>query len=641
MKHFFALTSIALMALFYFGCSSDEEQAQLKNPANINTTDLFIGAPLRDGVILENMHEDEVQNLTDKTRVQIVTVLEGTSRVTLEARYRGVRDFGLGFPVYECELQDDAAEAIGGIAQGMSGSPVGPPGRVMGALAYGNNFSKSPTRFWVTSIDAMESSIAHQTFGDLLDVERAPAAPSTRIHTDFTPVKTPLMITGMQSHRLEQLSSYLKGHRFEYLELFASATGSPAAPPAKTTRLAAGDMIGVAVATGDVVNSIAYGTVTQVYDDTFVAFGHPMNSDGKVSLPVYRAVVNGIVPSLQASYKSASVYGNPIGMITKDLTPAIVGKLGSPPGMIPVKVAYQSSNGTVIEKHHQVAYGQENFIPVVAGLTMDSIRQEITPGTVDATVTLRFKETETVYTETFRNTSSMPFSYVLFNVERIIASFDDIFNNSTGKATLTEVSIDITDRPQILFAEIQDLVVPEEIISGESATFEVILLPHWTATEGSRKTEKKVTLDIPENFTTGFATLSVTAESGFGTSGYDFPIHDLIYSEIGSEKTSTPENLDELIKQMEDGQRDVGVITIKLTSNDAGNDYPYHEDPFQDDFSDEGLFDDDLSENDKLTQIETKILIDGFVISGSKEKSVTVIGEDTTPIENLDDFQDE
>ena len=74
------------------------------------------------------MSESEVRNLADKTPVHIVTVIDGTSRVTIDARYRGIRDLGLGFPVYECELTDAAAEAMGGIASGMSGSPVGPPG---------------------------------------------------------------------------------------------------------------------------------------------------------------------------------------------------------------------------------------------------------------------------------------------------------------------------------------------------------------------------------------------------------------------------------------------------------------------------------------------------------------------------------
>ena len=319
MKRFFMLAGIAIVLLSQFGCSSDEEQTQVENPAVIDETAAFSGAPLLGDVVLENMYEDEARQLTDKTPVQIVTVLEGTNRVVLDAQFRGVRDFGFGFPLYEFELADELAEEMGGIAQGMSGSPVGPPGRIMGALAYGDSFSKAPTRFWATSIDAMANAINHQTFGDMLEAERAPAAPGG-IQSTYTPVKTPLMISGIQPHRLEQLSSHLEGTRFDFLQLFADINDAPAAPTTVTTRLAAGDMIGVAVSTGDVVNSIGFGTVTQVYDDgTFVAFGHPMTQRGKSALPVYRAVTNGIVSSLAVSYKSVSAYGNPIGTITKDL----------------------------------------------------------------------------------------------------------------------------------------------------------------------------------------------------------------------------------------------------------------------------------------------------------------------------------
>ena len=256
-------------------------------------------------------------------------------------------------------------------------------GRIMGALAYGNSFSTAPTRFWVTSIDAMEQTIDHQTLGEVLAQEPAPAAPG--IHATYVPVKTPVMITGIQSHRLQELSSHLAGSRYNFVELFADFGGAPAAPPAGASRkLAAGDMIGAAVVRGDIVNMTGYGTVTQVYDNKFIAFGHPMFGDGKSSLPVYRAVVNGIVPSLAISYKSVSAYGNPIGTITKDLTPAIVGELGAPPPMIPVKVAYHPANSeTAIEKRHQVAYGQESFISMVAAITLDALRMEMSNSTIE------------------------------------------------------------------------------------------------------------------------------------------------------------------------------------------------------------------------------------------------------------------
>ena len=566
MRNFLVLASIAILVLSQFGCSSDEEQKQVENPASIDEASVFSGAPLLGDVVLENMYEDEARKLTDKTPVQLVTVLEGTNRVVLDAQFRGVRDFGFGFPLYEFELTDKLAEAMGGIAQGMSGSPVGPPGRIMGALAYGNAFAAPPYRFWATSIDAMENAITHQTFGEMFDAERAAAAPGG-IQSVYLPVKTPLTISGIQPHRLQQLSSHLEGSRFDFLQLFADIADAPAAPPTVTTKLAAGDMIGVAVSTGDVVNSIGFGTVTQVYDDgTFVAFGHPMVSAGKSALPVYRAVTNGIVPNLQASYKSSSAYGNPIGTITKDLKPAIVGELGTVPSMIPVKIAYQAGNGPVVEKNHKLAYGQESFLPVIAAVTMDSIRQEMSSATLDGTVTLKFKETETVYTESFRSTSSDPFLDVLLNVEQIVFAFTDTFSNSAGQATLSDVSISIHDKPQIMLAEVHEVIVPEEgITPGEELTVSVVLLPHWSAAGPERTIQREVTLQVPEDFPAGDALLTVSSGNPFGPPGPFFG-DDFFFGGPGGEPRPLPENLDELIKQMEDDQIDPSLITITLES---------------------------------------------------------------------------
>ena len=672
MKKFFVLIGVAITILSQLGCSSDEEQTQLENPAASDEASAFSGAPLLGDVVLENMYEDEARQLVDKTPVQLVTVLEGTNRVILEAQFRGVRDFGFGFPLYEFELTDEMAEAMGGIAQGMSGSPVGPPGRIMGALAYGDAFARAPSRFWATSIDAMENAINHQTFGEMLEAERAAAAPGG-IQAAYTPVKTPLTISGIQPNRLEQLSSHLEGSHFDFIQLFADIGDAPAAPPATTTRLAAGDMIGVAVSTGDVVNSIGFGTVTQVYDDgTFVAFGHPMIGAGKSALPVYRAVTNGIVANLHIPYKSSSAYGNPIGTITKDLRPAVVGGLGEVPSMIPVKVAYQAGNGPVVEKNHKVAYGQESFLPVVAAVTMDSIRQEISSATVDGTITLQFKETETVYTESFRSASSDPFLDVLLNVERIVYSFTDMLSNNAGQATLTDVSISIHDKPQIMLAEVHEVIVPEEgITPGEDLAVSVVLLPHWSTAGAERTIQREVTLEVPEDFPTGDALLTVTSGNAFGPPDPFFGPDFFDFGDPDGEPKPLPENLDELIKQMEEAQIDPSEITITLASLGPPPDafppeeflppdifppegLPFPEDgeappeddeapPEDDEIPGDGeippdlLFPEDFPPLDGFPfppdfgpppTVEITINLDGFIVIGLKEASVTIAGEE-------------
>ncbi len=653
-KNFFVFAGIALAILCQLSCSPDEEQTQPENPVASDTITEFNAAPLLGDVVLENMYEDEARKLIDKTPVQIVTVLEGTTRVVLHARFRGVRNRGFGFPLYECELMDESAEALGGIAAGMSGSPVGPPGRIMGALAYGENFSSSPTRFWVTAIDAMEASIDHVTFGELLEQAPVPAAPAAGIRATYTPVKTPVMITGIQTHRIEEISSHLAGSKSNFVEFFANIGDAPAAPPAgATTKLAAGDMIGVALATGDVMTAIGFGTVTQVYDNKFVAFGHPLSGSGKSALPVYRAVVNGIVPTLVAPYKSATAYGNPIGTITKDLTPAIVGELGAPPPMIPVKVSYHPLNRTAaIEKHHVVAYGQEGYIPVVASVTMDAIRLEKNAATVEGVVTLHFQETESVYTKAFRITSSTPSQDVLMNTEDIINFFTDTLTNSAGKATLKEVSISITDKPQIAKAEIDEVIVPDEVMPGESIPVSIVLVPHWTTAGAERTIQREIMLDIPEGFPAGEASLTVSAGAP------DSP---------GGER-HVPKNLEELIERIEEHEVDVGLITIMLTPSGAGFPFPagsllpegtpppengeMPEDGEEDGEEGEGDGEEDGEGDGEMPEdlpfpegsplpevseppppVESELIIEGFIVTGFKEVTVTIKGEDMADVE--------
>ena len=645
MKRILVFASIAIAMLSQLGCSLDEEQTQSENPITNDATSVLNAPRFVGNVVLENMYEDEVGKLTSKTPLEIITVLEGTGKVSLQARFRAVKDGPYGLPVYECELIDESAE----IARGMSGSPIGPPGRVMGALAFGYFFSKPPHRFLVTPIDYMETAINHPTFGEFLNGAAAPAAPPLAMNAMYAPVKTPVIMTGIQPHRIQELSSHLSGSKFDFVELLGDIGGAPAAPPAgATTKLFAGDMIGAAIATGDITSLIGYGTVTQVYDDKFVAYGHPFFADGQSALPVYRAVTHGIRANLTASSKSVSAYGNPIGTITKDLYPAIVGELGSGPAMIPVKVSYHPVNSTPIEKHHVVAYGQEWAISYVAAVTMDAIRMERNAATVEGTVTLHFQETETVYTEKFRTTSSNPFFDVFLKTGSIVDAFTNTLTNSAGKATLKAVSISIVDKPQIATAEIDEIIVPAEVMPGESLTVSVVLLPHWSTAGAERIIEKEVTLDIPDGFPIGEANLTVSAADESTddteiTQLFGDVFDELLGEEEDDDERPLPRNLDELIRQKEEDQMDAGLITIILTPSAFSGGFPLPEDLPLPENGEEGEGDDGeipegfpfpeglplpegfpLPDDSAEQPIEIELIIEGFIVTGSKEAQIMI-----------------
>ena len=536
-------------------CSSDEEQAQLNNPAIVDGIDGSIAAPIVGEIELESMYVDEVRGLATKTPIQVITAIEGTSKIIFEAEFRRVRSSRYGYPLYECVLTDEAVSAMGGLAQGMSGSPVGTAGRVFGALAYGEAWAKNPHRFLVTPIDAMEATLDHTTFGEFL-APQVPGAPGAVINSTYSAVKTPITISGIGNDRLQQLSSHLADSKFSNVEFFSRIGGAPAAPPANASpNLSAGDMIGVAIATGDIVNSMGFGTVTQVYGDKFVAFGHDMFRDGKSSLPVYRAVVDGIVPNAQIAYKSASAYGNPIGTITKDLRPGVVGELGQLPPMISVNVSYLPVNSRQpIVTHHKVAYGQEWIIPIVAATTLDAIKMEVTAGTIEANVAVSFKETDNIYTESFRSIASDPFEPVLANMDFIVESFTNILANGAGRATIDEINISIADLPFILHTEITDIHVIDEVKQGEVATFVLEMLPHWSAAGQNRKMYREVKLYIPENFVPGPAEISMAAVTEYG------------FNPFGNPFAPPPENLDQHIARLKDRQYDKGLVLATLAT---------------------------------------------------------------------------
>ena len=567
MKRLFVLTGITIAFLLQLSCSTEQDQEKINNPTLSGVTDDINAAPLVEEVNLESMYEDQVRKLATKTPIQVITAIEGTSKVIVDAEFRRVQPSGYGYPLYECVLTDEAVQAMGGLAQGMSGSPVGPPGKVFGALAYGDAWAAAPHRFWVTPIDAMEATLEHTTFGEFLN---PPGAPSAVVNATYVQVKTPITITGIDNNRLEQLASHLSGTRFDSVEFYSRIGGAPAATPANASpNLSAGDMIGVAIVTGDVVNSIGFGTVTQVYGDKFVAFGHDLFLDGQAALPVYKAVVDGIVASTRISYKSSTVYGNPIGTITKDLRPGIVGELGPVPATIPVNVIYQPVNSPEpIRKRHKVAYGQESIIPVVAATTLDAIRMEVNPGTIEGNVVISFKETDNVYTESFRTITPDPYESVLANIDSIVRPFTNKLINGAGRATIDEVNISMIDIPYILHAEVTDIHVLSEVKQGEVATFVLELIPHWTAAGDSRSMYREVKLEIPENFVTGPAQLSMAAVTEYG------------FNPFTSRFPPAPESLNIFIKQLKDAQFDKGLILVTLATE---------EEPMQDESAIEAL----------------------------------------------------
>lgn len=209
----------------------------------------------------------------------------------------------------------DVIDRSGGIAQGMSGSPVYINGRLAGAVAFGKAFT-DPKYCFLTPIGRML---------DLLN-ESAPRP------SEFLPKNTPLMAGGFTESGVRYLSEKLEPFGLKATGVGGSGSFSSSQP------LQPGSAVGVSLMRGDIQLG-ALGTVTWVGDDgEILAFGHPFMQRGDSCYFMNKAWILASLPNLESAYKVGNI-GETIGTITQDRSAGIAGKIGQGPPVVPVYVS--------------------------------------------------------------------------------------------------------------------------------------------------------------------------------------------------------------------------------------------------------------------------------------------------------------
>jgi len=242
-----------------------------------------------------------------------------------------------------------------GVIEGMSGSPVTVEGRLIGAVAYSWGFARDAIA-GITPIEEMiriEKESPAGAAPAASGAVRLPAelrSPTARVRTAdlvryyrdtiadlFAPppvasgrlrrIAVPVAVAGLPS----PLGSFLGVPGLTAGQI----QGSPATPVALPP-LQGGSAVGVALVDGD-VQMTAVGTVTRVDGDRLLAFGHPLFNLGPVELPMTRARVEALLPSLQSSFKLAGPAGE-AGSVIADRASGIAGRIGRPARTIPVRL---------------------------------------------------------------------------------------------------------------------------------------------------------------------------------------------------------------------------------------------------------------------------------------------------------------
>jgi hypothetical protein len=282
-----------------------------------------------------------------------------------------------------------------GIIAGMSGSPVYVDGRLVGALAYGWPFSREP----ICGITPIQS---------MLDIRKAPAAPPVPIGGTATPASQFLSTFGGRDFA-NGLTALLTPFRSDgsspgpvalplpvsfsgaaaggglfgrvaeaagWLVAPSGASGRPASAPGAAgsatdaDRLEPGSAVAAVLLSGDMVLS-ATGTVTWVDGNSILAFGHPFLSMGPVDMPMARAEVLTVLPSLFRSFKFSTT-GPVLGSVSQDRSTGILGSFGKPPTMVPVTIRMTSEDVPTQTFKFEVVHNAM-LTPILVALATDNV----------------------------------------------------------------------------------------------------------------------------------------------------------------------------------------------------------------------------------------------------------------------------
>lgn len=316
------------------------------------------------------------------------TVFQGTSVVPFEVKILGVVPSKTSPKnLILIEVLDKNVRENGGIASGMSGSPVYVEGKLIGAIGYGWSFADnnlglvtpaeemSKSMEWDQSLPGFEvpelpeetpkeeekeeEKTAGAVSGDkplsadeVISADAAASvneAASSDMSEEEAEEKTEKEPADKKSDAEKEGESSASSSRPEKMTLASDgisrryakrlgrklgvsvvALGSEAAGPMPADlswKPEPGAAVGAAVAWGDVVVG-GIGTLTAVSKDgRFIAFAHPLFNRGGVSYALTQASILRIIPSMQSSFKLGYM-GKIAGIVTQDRPEAIGGRLG-------------------------------------------------------------------------------------------------------------------------------------------------------------------------------------------------------------------------------------------------------------------------------------------------------------------------
>jgi len=398
------------------------------------------------------------------------------------------------------------ADALGGIASGMSGSPVYVGGKLLGAIGYGWEFSdhrfalvtsmEDMIRLWDEKTPERTEIFPPNPFSllscDLSSFSKDNTLSEDLIVEEISPRFQVLQGDGFGVRGVEELEKYLS-LRIEKGLFHASSD----LPVLYATSLKPGEAVGALLAWGD-VSLGAIGTVSAVdQGNRFLAFAHPFLNRGSVAYPITTAYIHSIIPSVATPFKLGSM-GPMVGIITRDTAQGVGGFFGTFAPSVSFELLLKlPRKEQVLKKRFHVVY-DPHLISGISGAALLGMVDDLWGRRGEGTAFVTFKVDKTSFFPGWERTN-------MFFSEKDLArdSLKDVQNFIrlfTTNPFLNifplgfSVEVEMTETSRILYVEgLETLKTTVE--PGEKVDLKVTLRPYR-----GEPLHKEVTLQIPEDY---------------------------------------------------------------------------------------------------------------------------------------------
>lgn len=429
-----------------------------------------------------------------------------------------------------------SGEALGdnNVVRGMSGSPIYIKDKLVGALSYGFDFSKEPIVGVTPIVDMLDAIIEpgdqklfrlqgkvnqelniSSIWGDEDGLENFRSALRANSTASGAPKMVPLVTPVALSGFSKRAQGFL-AQKFRKAGLDVSGGGSGALNDALYNRnkegadkLVPGSAVALMLSTGDFA-SVATGTVTGIFSNRVLAFGHPLMEAGVVDIPMGSAYIHDILPSLSVSFKLSSPL-KLLGRIFADRPWSVGGELGKSARMVPVEI-------TVIddERHFRKQYKSSvinhpdftsDLVSALIMSAMDSTFQSSHPYTVNLKSAIKVKdgmliEREEDFASYASSSSGLSILGLKFFTDPVVnyvsTVVSKVYDNRFKKAEIESVKLQIKFAVGKKSTSIDRVIVENPVVEpGDKVRFECVLDP-YNGEKFRRAFEFEVPRDIPD-----------------------------------------------------------------------------------------------------------------------------------------------